>query len=282
MTLLASAAAGSGPLLRPRLRRQGRRQDRRHGGVSEGARCRRRGRRRGVCAARQLLLRRPPQRAERGHAERASGNPCRRTSAFAIAGLPSRRTTARPSWSRRTAARRTAPPFITLNNNSTLKGVVIYYPEQDPAEEPSAYPWAIAMRGKNPAVLAVELLNPYNGIDASHNERHLIRDVQGQPLRRGHLRGRHLRHRPDRERPLQSVVEHEAAPVPMAAGARRGVHLRPQRLAVRLQHVLLRLQHRLQVHPNHAGACATATSWASARTIATPPWSSRTAPRWRC
>ena len=34
-------------------------------------------------------------------------------------------------------------------------------------------------------VLAVELLNPYNGIDASQNERHLIRDVQGQPLRRG-------------------------------------------------------------------------------------------------
>ncbi len=77
------------------------------------------------------------------------------------------------------------PAFITLHNNSTLKGVVLYYPQQEPAEEPAAYPWAIAMRGKNPAVLAVELLNPYNGIDAAHNERHLIRDVQGQPLRRG-------------------------------------------------------------------------------------------------
>lgn len=76
-------------------------------------------------------------------------------------------------------------PFITLNNNSTLKGVVIYYPEQDPAEEPAAYPWAVAMRGKNPALLAVELLNPYNGIDATQNERHLVRDVHGQPLRRG-------------------------------------------------------------------------------------------------
>ncbi len=76
-------------------------------------------------------------------------------------------------------------PFITLNNNSTLKGVVIYYPEQNPAEEPKPYPWTIAMRGKNPAVLGVELLNSYNGIDAMHNERHLIRDVQGQPLRRG-------------------------------------------------------------------------------------------------
>jgi hypothetical protein len=78
-----------------------------------------------------------------------------------------------------------AAPFITLNNNSTLKGVVFYYPKQDPAAEPQAYPWTIAMRGKNPAVLAVELLNSYNGIDAMHNERHLIRDVQGQPLRRG-------------------------------------------------------------------------------------------------
>jgi len=77
------------------------------------------------------------------------------------------------------------PPFITLNDNATLKGVVLYYPEQDPAEEPAAYPWTIAMRGKNPAVLAVEMLNPYNAIDAAHNERHLIRDVHGQPLRRG-------------------------------------------------------------------------------------------------
>ncbi len=77
------------------------------------------------------------------------------------------------------------PAFITLTNNSTLKGVVLYYPQQNPAEEPEAYPYAIAMRGKNPAVLAVELLNPYNGIDATQNERHLIRDVSGQPLRRG-------------------------------------------------------------------------------------------------
>jgi len=77
------------------------------------------------------------------------------------------------------------PPFITLNNNASLKGVVIYYPNQDPAEEPKPYPYTIAMRHKNPAVLSVELLNPYNGIDATQNERHLIRDVHGQPLRRG-------------------------------------------------------------------------------------------------
>ena len=85
------------------------------------------------------------------------------------------------------AGREEGPAFVTLNTNSTLKGVVLYYPDQNAADIPRAYPWAIAMRGKNPAVLAVEMLNPYNGIDATQNERHLIRDVHGQPLRRGIL-----------------------------------------------------------------------------------------------
>lgn len=78
-----------------------------------------------------------------------------------------------------------APAAITLNTNSTLKGIVLYYPDQPADDVPVPYPWAIAMRGKNPAVLDVEMLNPYNGIDASQNERHLIRNVQGQPIRRG-------------------------------------------------------------------------------------------------
>jgi hypothetical protein len=77
------------------------------------------------------------------------------------------------------------PAFITLHDNSTLKGVVLFYPDQKNDEPPAPYPYAIAMRGNNPAVLAVELLNPFNGIDASRNNRHLIRDVSGQPLRRG-------------------------------------------------------------------------------------------------
>lgn len=76
-------------------------------------------------------------------------------------------------------------PAITLNTNSTLKGVVMYWPLQDPERIPDAYPWGIAMRGKNPAVLDVEMLNPYNGIDAAKNERALIRNISGQPLRRG-------------------------------------------------------------------------------------------------
>ncbi|KAA6336347.1 hypothetical protein EZS27_015489 [termite gut metagenome] len=76
-------------------------------------------------------------------------------------------------------------PFITLNTNSTLRGIVMYWSLQDPEKIPDAYPWGIAMRGKNPAVLDIEMLNPYNGIDASKNERALIRNISGQPLRRG-------------------------------------------------------------------------------------------------
>lgn len=76
-------------------------------------------------------------------------------------------------------------PFIKLSGNSTLKGVVLFYPNQVPDDVPRPYPYAIAIRGDNSAVLSVELLNPYNGIDATHAGRHLIRDVQGQPLRRG-------------------------------------------------------------------------------------------------
>ncbi len=83
------------------------------------------------------------------------------------------------------AGKEEGAPFITLNTNSTLKGVLVYYPDQPVDDVPKPYPWCIAMRGKNPAVLDVELLNPYNGIDASQNERHLIRNVSGQPLRRG-------------------------------------------------------------------------------------------------
>lgn len=78
-----------------------------------------------------------------------------------------------------------AVPAITINTNSTLRGVVMYWPLQDTDKVPDAYPWGVAMKGKNPALLDVEMLNPYNAIDASHNERALIRNISGQPLRRG-------------------------------------------------------------------------------------------------
>lgn len=79
-----------------------------------------------------------------------------------------------------------AAAFLTLNTDSTLRGVVLSYPDADPkAVPPAAYPYAIAMRGNNPAVLDVELLNAFQGIDARTSVRHLIRNVSGQPLRLG-------------------------------------------------------------------------------------------------
>jgi hypothetical protein len=76
-------------------------------------------------------------------------------------------------------------PFLTLNTNSSVSGLTFFYPEQALEENPTPYPWTIAMRGKNPAAFDLELLNPYQGIDASQNERHNIRNISGQPLRRG-------------------------------------------------------------------------------------------------
>jgi hypothetical protein len=81
--------------------------------------------------------------------------------------------------------RENGAPFILLSNNSTLSGVVLYYPRQLRTNTPSAYPYAVAAHGKNPAVLDVEMLNPYNGIDASGSERHLLRNISGQPLHCG-------------------------------------------------------------------------------------------------
>lgn len=76
-------------------------------------------------------------------------------------------------------------PFLTLNTNSSVAGLTVFYPDQVTDAPPVPYPWTIAMRGKNPAIFDVELLNPYQGIDASKNERHNIRNITGQPIRRG-------------------------------------------------------------------------------------------------
>ncbi len=76
-------------------------------------------------------------------------------------------------------------PFLTLQANSTAAGLCIYYPEQVTDTAPVPYPWTIAMRGENAAALDLELLNPYQGIDASGGARHNVRNISGQPLRCG-------------------------------------------------------------------------------------------------
>lgn len=77
------------------------------------------------------------------------------------------------------------PPFILLDTNSALQGVCIYYPDQDLAPPPTPYPYAIEMHGSNPAVIDVELLNPYNGIKIGKGGRQYVRNAYGQPLHIG-------------------------------------------------------------------------------------------------
>ncbi|MCC6488584.1 MAG: hypothetical protein IT364_13895 [Candidatus Hydrogenedentes bacterium] len=79
------------------------------------------------------------------------------------------------------------PAFISLNTNSVLQGVCIYYPDQILTPPPKPYPYAISMTGSNPGVLDVELLNPYNGIKIAKGGRQYVRNVYGQPLHIGLL-----------------------------------------------------------------------------------------------
>ena len=77
------------------------------------------------------------------------------------------------------------PPFIELDANSVLQGVSVYYPDQGLEPPPKPYPYTIAMRSANPAVIDVELLNPYNGIRVGPGGRQYVRNVYGQPLHIG-------------------------------------------------------------------------------------------------
>src|SRR5260370_10723225 len=47
-------------------------------------------------------------------------------------------------------------PFLTLNTNSSVSGLTIYYPEQVIDGPPVAYPWAMSIRGKKPAPFDLE------------------------------------------------------------------------------------------------------------------------------
>lgn len=78
------------------------------------------------------------------------------------------------------------PALINLQQSSSVKGITIFYPDQDPvAVKP--YPWTIQGRGMHGSVIDVTLVNPYKGIDfgTHHNELHYIRNVFGCPLKIG-------------------------------------------------------------------------------------------------
>lgn len=77
------------------------------------------------------------------------------------------------------------PPFISAaGTNATLRGLAIYYPEQDEnAAEPTPYPWTIGKVGHDDfTVLDVALTNPYQAMDLTGAGRHYIARVYGQPI----------------------------------------------------------------------------------------------------
>lgn len=79
------------------------------------------------------------------------------------------------------------PAFITLGVNSTLKGITVFYPNQKP-DAVKPYPWCIAgAGGDNSSIIDCLLVNPYNAVDfgSRPSGRHYIRNLYGQPLRRG-------------------------------------------------------------------------------------------------
>lgn len=79
-------------------------------------------------------------------------------------------------------------PFITLWNNSVIKGITIFYPNQVEANPPKPYPWTIATGGAdNCSIIDVLLVNPYQAVDFGSrvSGRHYIRNLYGQPLYKG-------------------------------------------------------------------------------------------------
>ena len=78
------------------------------------------------------------------------------------------------------------PALINLQQSSAVKGITVFYPDQDPAAV-KTYPWTIQGRGMHGSVVDVTLVNPYKGIDfgTHHNELHYIRNVFGCPLKLG-------------------------------------------------------------------------------------------------
>ena len=83
----------------------------------------------------------------------------------------------------------TGAPFITMKMNSTIKGLTIFYPEQEKVNPPHPYPWTIATRehADNCSIIDVTLINPYMAVDFGTfpTGRHLIRNLYGYPLYKG-------------------------------------------------------------------------------------------------
>ncbi len=81
----------------------------------------------------------------------------------------------------------TNKPFITLEEESGVRGFCTYYPEQNMNGETVEFPWTIRAVGKNCWAEDITLTNSYNGIDFGTYETDgfYIDFIGGSPVRRG-------------------------------------------------------------------------------------------------
>ncbi|NLP09198.1 hypothetical protein GX408_02250 [bacterium] len=79
-----------------------------------------------------------------------------------------------------------SPPFISLQNNATLKGLSIYYPQQVIGNA-RPYPYTVQVRGSRCNIIDVTLVNSYNGIDCGsiYHGQDYLRNIYLCALRRG-------------------------------------------------------------------------------------------------
>lgn len=79
-----------------------------------------------------------------------------------------------------------APPLITLNPSSAVKGLTFFYPEQR-VPGTVAYPYTIKGRGMHCSVIDCTFVNPYKAMDfgSEWNELHYVRNCFGCPLKVG-------------------------------------------------------------------------------------------------
>ncbi|SFS49040.1 glycosyl hydrolase family 28-related protein [Paenibacillus sp. BC26] len=78
--------------------------------------------------------------------------------------------------------------FITLNGNTAgLRGLRVFYPENNPAAGIKAFPYTIRGNGSSVYIVNVGLPNSYNAIDlmTNRNDNHYVEKVQGTLFKNG-------------------------------------------------------------------------------------------------
>ena len=77
-------------------------------------------------------------------------------------------------------------PFIVMEEDSVVNGILIHYPEQDPAY-PREYPWSVQARGKRCRIINTVFVNSWLGLDLGTygSEEHYVSYISGAPIRCG-------------------------------------------------------------------------------------------------